>query len=69
MRRVRTPKPPRARRLGVVIFDDNLRCRAETYLGFDTNSGGHFHRILKITGPTAGKESLGDVDCSSLLQG
>ena len=55
MRRVRTPKPPRARRLGVLIFDDNLRCRAETYLGFDTNSQkwARFHRILKITGPTA----------------
>ena len=56
MRRVRTPKPPRARRLGVVIFDDNLRCRAETYLGFDTNSEvGISTGFSKSTGPTAGK--------------
>jgi hypothetical protein len=53
VRRVRTPKPPRARRLGVVIFDDNLRCRAETYLGFDTNSevGISTGWILKIDRP------------------
>ena len=56
VRRVRTPKPPRARRLGVVIFDDLVKRmmsnRDISRIRRQLKSG-HFHRILQITGPTA----------------
>lgn len=71
MRRVRTPKPPRARRLGVVISTTLKRCRTETYLGFDANSKvGKFppdSQNNTSTGPA--RTAKGSLDVVFIVQG